>query len=126
MSEAVVGAVAATASLLLVRLLGGRFKRTVLIKPVWLLLLWRIPVAMLSESWLLLKTLILHLAGRRQEGAFMVHRYPVPEPWARGVKGAAKRLTGLLRAIHSGYIGDYVVWLVVGLAAMLVVSLEFR
>ncbi|GFO56413.1 hypothetical protein GMSM_34200 [Geomonas sp. Red276] len=51
---------------------------------------------------------------------------PLPAPWARGVKATMKRLTGVLRTIHSGYIGDYVIWLVAGLAAMLVVSLKFR
>jgi hypothetical protein len=79
LSEVMAGAAAASFSLFMVRLLGEKFKKPLLMRPVWFLLLWRIPVAMFSESWLLLKALFARLAGREVEGVFIQHDFPGEE-----------------------------------------------
>jgi hypothetical protein len=79
LSEGLAGAAAASFALFMVRLLGDKFKEPLLMKPVWFRLLWRIPVAMFSESWLLLKALVDRLAGREVEGVFIDHDFPGEE-----------------------------------------------
>jgi hypothetical protein len=75
-SEIVAGAATASFTLFLVRLLREKFKSPLLMKPEWFRLLWRIPLAMFSESWLLLKALVDRLLGREVEGVFIEHDFP--------------------------------------------------
>lgn len=78
-AELAAGAAAATVALLLAGLLRDKFKRPLLAKLSWFRLLWRIPVAMLSESWLLLKALVWRLLGRECEGVFIYHDFTAEE-----------------------------------------------
>ncbi len=78
-SELAAGAFAATIVLALTGMLGERFKRTLLIKPSWLWLLWRVPVSMLTESWQLLVALCRELSGRHVEGEMIEHPFPGPD-----------------------------------------------
>ena len=77
--EGAAGAMAATITLLLARKLRKRFKRPLLLQPAWLLLLWRIPVAMLSESWLLAVALLRQLRGIETEGRLIEHPFTAPQ-----------------------------------------------
>lgn len=74
--ELAAGAVTASLALFLVIRLRRTFTRTLSIKPVWLIYLWRIPWAMLEESWLLLVAVLRRLAGQEQEGVFIEHHCP--------------------------------------------------
>ncbi|MBJ6749750.1 hypothetical protein [Geomonas anaerohicana] len=78
-AEAVTGGVAALLALWLVGLLRDSFRSPLRLKPSWLLLLWRIPSAMLSESWLLLVALLRRLGGREEDGVMIEHRFDFPE-----------------------------------------------
>lgn len=78
-SELAAGAFAATVTLILTGMLGERFKRPLRIKPRWLWLLWRVPVAMLTESWQLLVALCRELSGKRMEGEMIEHPFPGPD-----------------------------------------------
>jgi hypothetical protein len=75
-SEVVAGAAAASFSLFMVRLLGDKFKKPLLMKPGWFRLLWRIPPAMFSESWLLLKALVGRIFGKEPDSVFIHHDFP--------------------------------------------------
>lgn len=78
-AEVAAGIATATFAAFLVRLLREKFKRPLLAKPQWFRLLWRIPLATLSESWLLLKALVNELLGREQDGIFIHHDFPAQE-----------------------------------------------
>jgi hypothetical protein len=78
LSEVAAGSAAASFVLFLLLLLRDQFKRPLLIKAHWLLLLWRIPVAMFSESWLLTIALLRQLRGGRTHGHLLRHPYTPP------------------------------------------------
>lgn len=78
-SEVAAGGAAAAIALLLVRTLRDSFRSPLRIKAVWLLLLWRIPIAMFAESWLLLVALVRQLTGGRVEGTMVNHPFPFEE-----------------------------------------------
>jgi multisubunit Na+/H+ antiporter MnhE subunit len=78
-SETVAGAAAATVAILLVALLREKFKLTLMMKPIWFLLLWRIPPAMISESWLLLKALVQRLRGEEPDALLIEYPFPGPD-----------------------------------------------
>jgi multicomponent Na+:H+ antiporter subunit D len=50
--------------------------------------------------------------------AIFLYSAPLPSPLLRGIKGAVKPVVQLLRGIHSGYIGDYVTWFMIGAGIM--------
>lgn len=74
--ELVAGAITASIVLSLVHRLRSTFTRTLAIRPVWLIFLWRIPWAMMEESWLLLRAVVRRLAGKEQEGLFLEYHCP--------------------------------------------------
>lgn len=78
-SELAAGAFAATVTLLLTAMLRERFKRPLRIKPRWLWLLWRVPVAMLTETWQLLVALCRELAGCHVEGEMIEYPFTGPD-----------------------------------------------
>jgi multicomponent Na+:H+ antiporter subunit D len=47
---------------------------------------------------------------------------PLPAPVLKGVKRVLKPVMSLFRVIHSGYIGDYVTWFMIGAALLLLVA----
>jgi multicomponent Na+:H+ antiporter subunit D len=55
--------------------------------------------------------------------ALFLYHPPLPAPLLRGYKAAAKPAVSLLRSIHSGYIGDYVTWFMIGAAVMMAVAI---
>ena len=69
--EIVAGAVAGLGAAFLSLGLGVQFDRTVLLKPRWLILLLRIPWAMLAETWLLMTALLRKLGGEDVRGKFI-------------------------------------------------------
>ncbi|GFO63771.1 hypothetical protein M1B72_08295 [Geomonas paludis] len=77
-AEAVTGGAAALLALWLVGMLRDSFRSPLRLKPSWLLLLWRIPFAMFSESWLLLVALLHRIAGREEDGVMIEHRFDFP------------------------------------------------
>lgn len=77
-SEIIAGAAAASMALYLVGLLRRKFKKPLFIKPGWIVLLWRIPIAMITESFQLLFALFSRLFGREVEGRFIDHEHPAP------------------------------------------------
>jgi multicomponent Na+:H+ antiporter subunit D len=48
----------------------------------------------------------------------MLFGHRVPGTLSRGLSGIAERAVAPLRALHSGHIGDYVAWLVLGVALL--------
>lgn len=78
-SELAAGAFAATVTLFLVSMLRERFKKPLRIKPRWLWLLWRVPVAMLTETWQLLAALCRALAGKHVEGELIEYPFHGPD-----------------------------------------------
>jgi hypothetical protein len=79
LSELIAGGASATVTLLLVRLLREKFKRPLLVKVSWSLLLWRIHVAMVTESFQLLAALVRQVLGREVDGLFIEHELTAPE-----------------------------------------------
>lgn len=79
LSEVAAGAASATVALFLVRLLRDKFKRPLLVKASWLLLLWRIPIAMITESFQLLAALATQLFRRQPDGVFLEHEFSAAE-----------------------------------------------
>lgn len=77
--EAAAGAFAASFALFLVHRLRARFKRALLVKPQWLVLLRSIPFATLSESWFLCTALLRRLRGNPVEGRMMEHPFTAPQ-----------------------------------------------
>lgn len=78
-AEATAGALAAALTLWLVNMLRDSFRSPLRLKPRWLLLMWRIPWAMLSESWLLLLAVMARLRGKTVDGISIEHSYDFPE-----------------------------------------------
>ena len=78
-AEAVTGGAAALLALWLVGMLRDSFRSPLRLKPSWLLLLWRIPFAMFSESWLLLVALLRRLGGAEEEGVLIEHSFDFPD-----------------------------------------------
>jgi multicomponent Na+:H+ antiporter subunit D len=54
--------------------------------------------------------------------ALFLFRPPLPAALLGSYRAAVKPVLSLFRAIHSGYIGDYVTWFMIGAAMMMVVS----
>ncbi|WP_224981839.1 hypothetical protein [Geomonas agri] len=79
LAEAVTGGAAALLALWLVGLLRDSFRSPLRLKPSWLLLLWRIPLAMFSESWQLLVALVRTLGGGEEDGVMIEHSFDFPE-----------------------------------------------
>ncbi|UFS72130.1 hypothetical protein LPW11_08045 [Geomonas sp. RF6] len=80
--EEIVAAAAASSFLIfLVLHLKHPFKTPLRLKPSWLLLLLRIPWAMLEESWLLLFPLLRRLRGEEVEGVLLEHPFPPPRDY---------------------------------------------
>lgn len=77
-SEITAGAAAASMALYLAGLLRRKFKRPLFMKPGWIVLLWRIPTAMVTESFQLLFALLARLSGREVDGRFIEHEHPAP------------------------------------------------
>ncbi len=73
--EAVAGGAAALLALKLVGMLRDSFISPLRVKPTWLLLVWRLPAAMFSESWLLMVALIRELRGKESTGVTIEHPF---------------------------------------------------
>ncbi|HJV64422.1 MAG TPA: proton-conducting transporter membrane subunit [Geomonas sp.] len=54
--------------------------------------------------------------------AFFLFRSPLPDRLVKGLKVVMKRGLSWLRDIHSGYIGDYVTWFMIGASIMVVIA----
>ena len=78
-TEAAAGAAAAALTLYMLRLLHDKFKRPLLMEPRWFLILWRVPIAMITESWQLLVALVQQLRGIPVDGVFIEKEYPEKE-----------------------------------------------
>jgi multicomponent Na+:H+ antiporter subunit D len=48
---------------------------------------------------------------------------PLPASLLKLIKRLVKPVLGLFRSIHSGYIGDYVTWLMIGSSVLLLVAI---
>jgi len=60
----------------------------------------------------------LTLVGALAVAAVMLFGYRTPRAASRRLSAVAARAVAPLRAVHSGHIGDYVAWLVVGVALL--------
>jgi multicomponent Na+:H+ antiporter subunit D len=54
--------------------------------------------------------------------ALFLFRLPLPAPLLSGYKAIHKPVISLFRGIHSGYIGDYITWFMIGAGVMTLVS----
>ncbi|HJV33860.1 complex I subunit 5 family protein [Geomonas sp.] len=55
--------------------------------------------------------------------ALFLFRTPLPTKMVKSLKGLVKPVLSWLRAIHSGYIGDYVTWFMIGAGIMAVITI---
>jgi multicomponent Na+:H+ antiporter subunit D len=54
-------------------------------------------------------------------GAFLF-RAPLPKSCRKSIKAAAQPAISVLRNVHSGYIGDYIIWFMIGASMMMLIS----
>ncbi|MFI0720818.1 complex I subunit 5 family protein [Streptomyces sp. NPDC021224] len=79
-----------------------------------------LPPAAPEAAWTVPGVLLGLLSAGAAAAVALLALYPAGRPLRAAVRSAERRFVVPLRRLHSGHIGDYVAWLMVGLAGLMV------